>query len=77
MIEMTCPGCGQQLKIAEQFAGQKGKCGFCKGAILVSALDVQNGTPDVQPSTQERPYLIKRNPVLAVVIPLVCFAGLA
>jgi len=38
MIEMTCPGCGRQLHIEEMFAGLKGKCSFCQGAIRVPAV---------------------------------------
>ncbi|MCY2932496.1 MAG: hypothetical protein NTV86_23975 [Planctomycetota bacterium] len=33
MIEFTCEGCGQKLKVPETFAGKKAKCPHCKGTI--------------------------------------------
>lgn len=38
MIELTCPHCASSLKIEEQYAGQRGRCNKCGGAISVPAL---------------------------------------
>ena len=35
MIEVTCPGCGRQLRIDAKYAGQRGKCNHCKSPIIV------------------------------------------
>ncbi|VTS06901.1 hypothetical protein [Tuwongella immobilis] len=41
-IPVTCPhaGCGKQFKVKDAYAGQKGKCPFCKGPIRVPSLPI-------------------------------------
>ncbi len=35
MIELACPHCGKELKIADNFAGKAGACKSCGGKIHV------------------------------------------
>ena len=35
MIELNCPHCASQLGIEERYAGQRGRCNKCGGAIVV------------------------------------------
>ena len=36
MIEMKCPHCGHELRIADEYAGKRGGCKHCKGVFTVS-----------------------------------------
>ncbi|RKY14781.1 MAG: hypothetical protein DRP63_07960 [Planctomycetota bacterium] len=46
-IELTCPGCGKRLRVADSAAGKKGKCPAC-GAV------VEIPTPGAEVSAKER-----------------------
>jgi len=37
MIELSCPGCGHQLRIANKFVGTRGKCKYCNEHFDVPA----------------------------------------
>lgn len=37
MIEIQCPACGKHLRIADEYAGQAGKCKACGAVITVPA----------------------------------------
>lgn len=49
-IDVTCKGCGKHYSIAERYAGRRGKCKVCGGAIVVPS--------PVRPRTQEYEDLI-------------------
>lgn len=53
MIDVTCPHCNADLKIPDQYAGQKGKCNKCGNEIVVPAFNVEEAFPgdeDVHPT---------------------------
>ncbi len=46
MIELECPGCGHALRIANKYAGLKGKCRYCQTRFnvpLVIVVDPREG----------------------------------
>ncbi|MFL5342900.1 MAG: hypothetical protein ACJ8F7_22425 [Gemmataceae bacterium] len=54
-IAITC-GCGKNLKVADEFAGRKGKCPACRQAILIPApatevAEAVEAVDDVPPRT--------------------------
>lgn len=46
-IKIRCPKCGKELIVREEFAGRRGTCPDCKGAV-----DIPNVTPDSQQAVQ-------------------------
>ncbi len=67
MLEVTCPGCGRQLKIDERLAGCTGRCNHCQSVIQVPSVFIAQEstswtgeparpyTPDLMDLTYESP----------------------
>jgi DNA-directed RNA polymerase subunit RPC12/RpoP len=43
IIVFNCPGCGNTLRMKEQYGGQRGRCPHCQGAIMVPAIETEAG----------------------------------
>jgi hypothetical protein len=54
-VRVTCPGCGASLKFKDKYAGQRGVCPECRGALDVPALE---GADDVR----AEPEALSRRP---------------
>lgn len=48
-ISFTCPHCGKQTTVADEYAGQSGPCKFCGETITVPSADGATPLPPVQP----------------------------
>ncbi|MHC4179485.1 MAG: DUF1559 domain-containing protein [Planctomycetota bacterium] len=69
-IQFTCPHCGAQTDVAEEYAGQSGPCAACGGPITVPPLA---GTPgDFAPPKSSQTAIV----VVVVMILVVAGAGL-
>lgn len=73
-IQFTCPHCGVQTSVAEQYAGQSGPCAHCGGSVTVPPLA---GTPGYSPSKKGSQTAIVITVVLVVALGalLVCGVG--
>ena len=54
MIEMKCPHCGHQLRIADKYAGRKGGCKHCRGSFQVPHRDLSQSPVAVAPTKPMR-----------------------
>ncbi|HUU42478.1 MAG TPA: DUF4282 domain-containing protein [Planctomycetota bacterium] len=45
-IEMSCPGCGKQLRLPDSMAGKRGKCPSCGTVMDVPAVEVAQEVPE-------------------------------
>ncbi|MFO0872124.1 MAG: DUF1559 domain-containing protein [Pirellulales bacterium] len=52
-ISFTCPHCGQQMNVADQYAGQSGPCAKCGGRIVIPG--EPRGMPQFAPQTPAAP----------------------
>lgn len=43
MIQITCPNCGKELAIPDQFAGQFGRCNYCGARLAVPSITNDRG----------------------------------
>ena len=50
-ISFTCPHCGKQSTVADEYAGQSGPCRFCSNTITIPA----TGTPPTLPPAPQPP----------------------
>ena len=56
-IELTCPSCGKQLRLADEHAGKQGRCPACQGTFQIPTHSEQQtpaspfGTTPTQPFT--------------------------
>src|SRR4051812_47850049 len=55
-IELTCPGCGKQLRLADEHAGKAGRCPACQATFQIPTPSVEQaaaspfgGTAPTQP----------------------------
>jgi hypothetical protein len=44
-IELTCPGCGKQLRLADEHAGKSGRCPACQATFQIPTASEQAATP--------------------------------
>jgi hypothetical protein len=42
-IELTCPGCGKQLRLADEHAGKSGRCPACQATFQIPTAGEQAG----------------------------------
>ena len=49
-IPFSCPQCGHQTMVADEFAGQSGPCVQCGASITVPALDASNRLTGARPA---------------------------
>ena len=70
-IQFTCPHCGVQTDVAEEYAGQSGPCAACGETITVPPLA---GTPGYRRSTKgwQGPIVIILVAVVIVAVLLLC-----
>ena len=54
-IELTCPACGQTLKLKEEAAGKRGRCPKCQAVITVPAGSAAQSTEDHGPRPEPAP----------------------
>jgi len=53
-IELTCPGCGKRLRVAESAAGKKGKCPACGTLVDIPASDERSSVEEEKPASGEQ-----------------------
>ena len=44
-IELTCPGCGKQLRLADEHAGKSGRCPACQATFQIPTASEQAASP--------------------------------
>ena len=70
-ITFTCPHCGKQTNVADQYAGQTGPCGGCGQQVTIPG-----GSLSATPSLPPPPVKQSTSGVTILVIVLVCVMGL-
>ena len=60
MIEMSCPHCGQALRIEEKYAGKRGACKHCQKPVTVPLVETNPNTADPFAKTDHRVLLQAR-----------------
>jgi hypothetical protein len=77
-IDFTCPHCGKQTAVADQFAGRTGPCAGCGQTITVPAMTpaFTEGRPAPLPDSSSNRWLVPVLIVSATVLPLLVCGGL-
>ena len=64
-ITLTCPSCGQQCAVKEEYAGMQVRCPRCPGVITVPAIApapatavAEQPTPDLRPHASLRTFVL-------------------
>ncbi len=70
-ISFTCPHCGKQSTVADEYAGQSGPCKFCSETITIPA----TGAPPTLPPTPQPPVKGSSTGATIGVVAVVCVAG--
>jgi len=73
-ISFTCPHCGTETNVADQYAGQTGPCGSCGQTITVPAVGAVSpfqGRPQAPPKSSTAGVGL----ILLVVLALFCLVG--
>ena len=75
-IKVECPGCGTTLSVADKFAGKRGKCPKCKGAIDIPAAgSAPAQQPAPSPAGAPQPATTEDGPKLCPKCDKACDAG--
>jgi prepilin-type processing-associated H-X9-DG protein len=70
-ISFTCPHCGAQTNVADQYAGQTGPCAQCNKPITIPPLSGMQPFATLPPPRKSNGCLIALVIVLAVSVPMV------
>jgi hypothetical protein len=70
-ISFTCPHCGKQTNVADQFAGQTGPCGNCGQTVTIPGGTAFSMPPAAAPSPKS-----SSSPVIIIVVVIVCVIAL-
>ena len=70
-ISFTCPHCGKQTTVADEYAGQSGPCKFCSETITIPA----TGVPPTLPPAPQPPVKGSGTGVTIAVVAVVCVVG--
>ena len=60
MIKILCPTCAKALEIPDKFAGQRGKCKYCQGTLVVPLLEAAPPAPSEQHDWRNDPATKKQ-----------------
>jgi prepilin-type processing-associated H-X9-DG protein len=73
-IPFTCPYCGKETSVADQYAGQSGPCSGCGQTITIPGTPAKT-LPMTQPAPAARPTGGSSNVGIVLTIVAVCFFG--
>jgi hypothetical protein len=79
-IDFTCPHCGKQTTVADQFAGRTGPCAGCGQTITIPTAAVAPAFTDAGPAplpkSSSNRWLIPLIVIAATIAPLLICGGL-